>query len=67
MLFYFEIYYHLGLIEESKKYGNLLGYNYASSEWYKATYKIFNKDYKKIEIKKLENNPILKKNKTLKI
>jgi len=47
-----EIYYYLGLIEESKKYGGLLGYNYASSEWYEATYKIFNKDYKKIQIEK---------------
>ena len=37
--------YRLGLIDESKKYANLLGYNYGSSEWYKASYKIFNKDY----------------------
>ena len=28
--------YRLGLIDESKKYANLLGYNYGSSEWYKA-------------------------------
>ena len=40
-----EINYRLGLIDESKKYANLLGYNYGSSEWYKASYKIFNKDY----------------------
>ena len=40
-----EINYKLGLINESKKYANLLGYNYDSSEWYKASYKIFNKDY----------------------
>ena len=63
-----EIYYHLGLNEESKKYGNLLGYNYASSEWYKATYKIFNKDYKKIEIKKAtkkEKKGLFKKFKNL--
>ena len=37
--------YRLGLIDESKKYASLLGYNYGSSEWYKASYKIFNKDY----------------------
>jgi len=38
--------YKIGLVEESKKYANLLGYNYGSSEWYKASYKIFNQDYK---------------------
>ena len=47
-----EIYYYLGLIEESQKYANLLGYNYASSEWYNATYKIFNKDFKKKQVLK---------------
>ena len=40
-----EIYFKLGLIEESKMYANILGYNYLSSEWYKKSYKIFNKDY----------------------
>jgi outer membrane protein assembly factor BamD len=40
-----EINYRLGLINESKKYANLLGYNYGSSDWYKASYKIFNEDY----------------------
>ena len=47
-----EIYYYLGLIEESQKYASLLGYNYASSEWYNATYKIFNKDFKKKRVLK---------------
>ena len=42
-----EIYYHIGFLEESKKYANLLGYNYLSSEWYKKSYKLFNKNYKK--------------------
>ena len=41
-----EINYRLGLIEESKKYANTLGYNYLSSDWYKNTYKIFNKNYR---------------------
>ncbi|WP_415294725.1 outer membrane protein assembly factor BamD [Candidatus Pelagibacter sp. Uisw_113] len=41
-----EIYYKIGLINESKKYANLLGYNYQSSEWYEQSYKMFNKDYK---------------------
>ena len=40
-----EINYKLGLIEESQKYANTLGYNYQSSDWYKKTYKIFNQDY----------------------
>jgi len=43
-----EIHYKIGLIEESKKYASLLGYNYQSSEWYKESYKVFNKDYEKI-------------------
>ena len=40
-----EINYKIGLIEESQKYANLLGYNYLSSEWYKKSYKVFNTDY----------------------
>ena len=40
-----EINYKLGLLEESEKYANILGYNYLSSRWYKRTYKVFNKDY----------------------
>jgi len=43
-----EIHYKIGLIDESKKYAALLGYNYQSSEWYRESYKVFNKDYKKI-------------------
>ena len=41
-----EIYYKLGMEEESLKYASLLGYNYNSGEWYKETYKIFNRKYK---------------------
>ena len=41
-----EINFRLGLIEESKKYANILGYNYQSSDWYKNTYKVFNKKYR---------------------
>jgi outer membrane protein assembly factor BamD len=40
-----QIYYKLGLIDESKKYAKVLGYNYLSSEWYKKSYMIFNQDY----------------------
>ena len=41
-----EIYFKLGMEEESLKYASLLGYNYNSGEWYEETYKIFNKKYK---------------------
>ena len=44
-----EIHYLLGLIEESKKYATLLGYNYQSSEWYENSYALFDKNYEKIE------------------
>lgn len=40
-----EINYKLGLLEESEKYANILGYNYLSSDWYKKSYKVLNKDY----------------------
>ena len=40
-----EINYKLGLIEESQKYANVLGYNYLSGEWYKKSYKVFNQSY----------------------
>jgi outer membrane protein assembly factor BamD len=40
-----EINYKIGLIEESQKYANVLGYNYLSSDWYKKSYKVFNQDY----------------------
>jgi len=48
-----EINYKLGLLEESKKYANLLGYNYQSSMWYEKSYKVFNQNYK---LKKIEKN-----------
>ena len=41
-----EINYRLGLIDESKKYANTLGYNYQSSDWYKNSYKVFNTNYR---------------------
>jgi len=56
--------YKIGLVEESKKYANLLGYNYGSSEWYKASYKIFNQDYKYDE-KQLKKNKQKDKKKIL--
>ena len=49
-----ELHFKIGLEEESKKYANLLGYNYQSSEWYEKSYKIFNKNYKKAKLRKKE-------------
>ena len=49
-----EIYYLLGLKEESKKYASLLGYNYGSSQWYENSYALFDESYEKI--KRNENN-----------
>ena len=61
-----EINYRIGLLEESQKYANLLGYNYLSSEWYKKSYKIFNKDYsfEKRKLKK-EKKGVIKRFKKL--
>ena len=41
-----EVYYKLGLLEEAKQAAIILGYNYQSGEWYKKSYKVFNKNYK---------------------
>ena len=61
-----EIHYLLGLKEESKKYANLLGYNYQSSEWYENSYALFDKQYKKINSnKQIKKNSFRKKFKTL--
>ena len=59
-----EIYYLIGLENESKKYASLLGYNYQSSRWYENSYSVFEKNYKRIKIQK-ENNNIIKKFKSL--
>ena len=49
-----EVHYKIGLTQEARKYAKVLGYNYQSSEWYKQSYKVFNKNYeiKKKEVKK---------------
>ena len=62
-----EINYILGLDVEAKKYASLLGYNYQSSEWYKESYKVFNKDYVNpvSKIKKEKGNKIIRKFKEL--
>ena len=62
-----ELYYILGIETEAKKYANLLGYNYQSSEWYEKSFSVFNKKYKKNKIEdiKKENNSILERLKSL--
>ena len=62
-----EINYILGLENEAKRYAVLLGYNYQSSEWYKESYRVFNKKYidPKEKIKKDKKNIIIRKFKDL--
>ena len=57
-----ELHYRVGLIDEAVKYAALLGYNYNTSEWYEASYRILNKNYKKRKkIRKDKNDSLLKK------
>jgi len=65
-----EVYFILGLTDESKKYAKLLGYNYQSSKWYEKSYSVFNKMYEKDKKKrtkqeKEKNKSFLKKFKSL--
>ena len=56
-----EIHYYLGLENEAKKYAQILGYNYNSSEWFKQSYKILNKDYDNQTNKKVKKENLLQK------
>ena len=62
-----ELNYKLGLTDEAQKYAAVLGYNYQSSEWYDSSYKILNREYKKLDIKKdiEKENSLLKRFKDL--
>ena len=65
-----EVYYTIGLIDESEKYAKLLGYNYQSSKWYENSYSLFNKNYKVIKKKrsktyKKKSSKIIEKFKSL--
>tara|TARA_B100000795_G_scaffold88480_1_gene64313 strand:- start:376 stop:1218 length:843 start_codon:yes stop_codon:yes gene_type:complete len=62
-----EVYFKIGLIDESKKYATLLGYNYLSGEWYEESYKVFNKKYKNPykKIKKSKKTSLIKKIKSI--
>ena len=56
-----EVYYRLGLIEESKQAASILGYNYQSGDWYKKSYKVFNKKYKPKKIKKKKEMGLIRR------
>jgi len=56
-----EVYYKLGLIEESKQAAAILGYNYKSGEWYSRSYKVFNKKYKSKKIKSKKKMGLIRK------
>ena len=61
-----ELHYKLGLISEAEKYAYLLGYNYQSSKWYEASYKILNQSYERDKVLIKDNSDtILKKFKKL--
>ena len=62
-----ELHYKVSLVDESKKYAALLGYNYQSSKWYEESYKVLNKNYKKISKtkNKKEEESIIQKFKDL--
>lgn len=51
-----EIHYHIGAVEEAKNYAKILGYNYNSSEWFKQSYKILNREYEIPKVKKVDKN-----------
>jgi outer membrane protein assembly factor BamD len=56
-----EIYYKIGLVEEAQKVATVLGYNYGSGEWYKNSYRVFNKSYKNEKITKKKKDSFIKK------
>ena len=56
-----EVYYKIGLVEEAKEAAIILGYNYESSEWYERSYKVFNKKYKPIKIKKKKEMGLIRR------
>tara|TARA_Y100000590_G_scaffold451741_1_gene593656 strand:- start:1354 stop:2184 length:831 start_codon:yes stop_codon:yes gene_type:complete len=56
-----EVYYRLGLEEEAKQAAAILGYNYQSGDWYKKSYKVFNKKYKPKKIKKEKEMGLIRK------
>jgi len=60
-----EVHYTIGLKDEAKKYAQLLGYNYKSSEWYEKSYKLFNKSYENNKLKVQKKKSLLSRLKSL--
>ncbi len=56
-----EVYYRLGLEQEAKQAASILGYNYKSGDWYKRSYKVFNKKYKSKKIKPKKEKGLIRK------
>jgi len=56
-----EIYYRLGLEDEAKQAAAILGYNYQSGNWYKRSYKVFNKKYKSKRIKEKKEGGLIRR------
>ena len=56
-----EVYYRLGLEEEARNAASILGYNYKAGDWYKRSYKIFNRQYKPKKTKRKKTMGFLRK------
>ena len=56
-----EVYYRLGLLEEAKHAAAILGYNYKTGDWYKRSYKVFNKKYKSAKISKKKEMGLIRR------
>ena len=56
-----EINYKIGLVEEAERIASVLGYNYGTGDWYKNSYKVFNKTYKDTKIIQKEKDSFIKK------
>ena len=56
-----EVYYRLGLESEAKQAASILGYNYKSGEWYKRSYKVFNKKYAHNKTKKKKEMGLIRR------
>ena len=56
-----EVYYKIGLVDEAKHAAAILGYNYQSGDWYKRSYKVFNKKYKSKKINKKKEMGFLRR------
>ena len=55
-----EVYYNLGLTDQAKQAAAILGYNYKSGDWYKKSYKVFNKKYTTKKIKKEKKTGLIR-------